>query len=207
ADLVRLRQVGVVVVLAVEDCALGDLAVERDTELDALLDGPPVRNGQRTRERKADRADVRVRLRAELVRAATEHLRPRLELHVDLEPDDGFPAAAHDRSLVGTPSKASARSSACPARKSMFSENCGPISCRPTGRPSESPHGMLRPGRPAMHDGIVSRSFRYIASGLSAFSPILNATVGLVGETIRSKDSKTSACSRRITVRTFCAVP
>ena len=58
-----------------------------------------------------------------------------------------------------------------------------------------------------MHDGIVSRSLRYIASGLSTFSPILNATVGLVGDTIRSNDSNTSACSRRITVRTFCPVP
>ena len=91
------------------------------------------------------------------------------------------------RSRSGTKSKPSARSSAWPARKRRFSENCGPISCRPTGRPSERPHGIERPGRPAMFGGIVSTSERYIASGFSAFSPSLKATVGDVGLTRRSK--------------------
>ena len=58
ADLVRLRQVGIEVVLAVEDRALGDLAVEREPELDRLLDRAPVRHGQRAGEGEADRADV-----------------------------------------------------------------------------------------------------------------------------------------------------
>ena len=58
-----------------------------------------------------------------------------------------------------------------------------------------------------MHDGIVSRSDAYIASGSSARSPIGNATVGEVAETIRSKRSKTAACSRMIIVRTCCALP
>ena len=89
----------------------------------------------------------------------------------------------------------------------MFSENCGPISCRPTGSPSERPHGTLSPGRPAMQDGIVSRSFRYIASGSAAFAPSSNATVGEVGVSSRSKRSNASACSRISTVRTFCACP
>ena len=66
---------------------------------------------------------------------------------------------------------------------------------------------MFRPGRPAMHDGIVSRSFRYIAIGSSTFAPSSNATVGLVGETITSNCSNTSSCSRLIIVRTFCALP
>ena len=66
---------------------------------------------------------------------------------------------------------------------------------------------MFRPGRPAMQDGMVSRSLRYIASGLPTFSPIGNATVGLVGDAITSKLLKTSSCSWRIIVRTFCAVP
>ena len=61
ADLVRLRQVGIEVVLAVEHGALGDLAVEREPELDRLLDRAPVRHRQRAREGEADRADVRVR--------------------------------------------------------------------------------------------------------------------------------------------------
>ena len=60
---------------------------------------------------------------------------------------------------------------------------------------------------PAMQDGIVSRSDAYIASGSAARSPIGNATVGEVAETIRSNLSKTAACSRMITVRTCCALP
>src|SRR6266545_4390559 len=111
------------------------------------------------------------------------------------------------RSRSGTVSNPIARSSACPARKSVFSPNCRPISCRPTGRPSLRPHGMERPGRPATQDGIVSRSLRYIASGSCVFAPSANATVGDVGEARTSKRSSSSACSRMISVRTFCAWP
>ena len=41
---------------------------------------------------------------------------------------------------------------------------------------------MLRPGRPAMQEGIVSTSFMYIATGSSTLAPIGKATVGLVGD-------------------------
>jgi len=58
-----------------------------------------------------------------------------------------------------------------------------------------------------MHDGIVSRSLRYIASGFAVFAPSSNATVGDVGETRTSKRSNAAACSRISTVRTFCACP
>ena len=58
-----------------------------------------------------------------------------------------------------------------------------------------------------MHDGIVSRSEAYIASGFAARSPIVKATVGEVGVTSTSKRSKAAACSRLISVRTFCAWP
>src|SRR6478752_873738 len=204
ADLVRLRQVGIEVVLAVEDSALGDGAVEREPELDRLFDRAPVRYGQRTGEGKTDWADVRVRRIAVGVATAAEHLRLRLQLHVDLEPDHRLPGRRHRR-RSGTMSNPSTPSSACPTRNSVFSANCGPISCRPTGKPSESPHGMLSPGRPAMHEGIVSRSLRYMASGFSVFAPSSNATVGLVGETSTSNCSKAASCSRLITVRTRCA--
>src|SRR5919201_4770569 len=117
------------------------------------------------------------------------------------------PHAAAPASRGGTGSKASARSSAWPARKSVFSENCGPISWSPTGSPSESPHGIDRPGSPAMFGGIVSTSARYIASGFSVRSPSLNATVGEVGLTRTSKCSNAASNSRLITVRTFCAWP
>src|ERR671932_1649026 len=117
------------------------------------------------------------------------------------------PHAAAPARRVGTGSKARARSSAWPARKSVFSENCGPISWRPTGSPSESPHGIERPGRPAMFGGIVSTSERYMASGFSVRAPSGNATVGEVGETRTSKRSKAAANSRPMRVRTFCAWP
>ena len=58
-----------------------------------------------------------------------------------------------------------------------------------------------------MHDGIVSRSFRYIASGFADFAPSSNATVGDVGVSSTSKRSNAAACSRISTVRTFCAWP
>src|SRR4249919_1647263 len=180
-----------------------DLAVERQPELDRPLDRPPVHHGQRAGEAEADGARLCVLTAAEAVCAAAEHLRPCLQLDVDLEPNDGFPRMRTHRSRSGTGSKPSARSSACPALKSVFSESCGPISCSPTGSPSESPHGTFRPGSPAMHEGIVSRSDRYIASGSAAFSPSLKATVGDVGETIRSKRSNAAACSCAISVRTF----
>src|SRR5262249_6284701 len=151
---------------------------------------------------EADGARVAVLARAETRRAAAEHLGPRLQLHMDLEAYDRLPRAcnrAHagtsPRSLVGTPSKPIACSSAWPARKSVFSPNCGPISCRPTGRPSESPDGMLSPGSPARQEGIVIRSHAYIASGSLALSPIGNATVGEVGVAIASKRSSASRCS------------
>ena len=94
-DLVALRVVGIEVVLAREDGLVGDLAAEREAELDRPLDRLAVRDGQRARVREADRARARVRLGEVLELAAAEHLRPRLQMDVDLEPDDGFPLSAH----------------------------------------------------------------------------------------------------------------
>src|SRR5439155_6625928 len=92
-DLVALRVVRVEVVLAVEDRARGDLAAEREPEQDRPLDGLAVRHGQRARHRKADRARLRVRRLEVRDRTAAEQLRPRLQVDVDLEPDDRFPGA------------------------------------------------------------------------------------------------------------------
>ena len=66
---------------------------------------------------------------------------------------------------------------------------------------------MLRLGRPAMFGGIASTSARYIESGSAVFAPSSNATVGEVGDTSTSKRSNSSACSRMMIVRTFCAWP
>src|SRR5207247_6067903 len=147
-------------------------------------------------EREADVADLHRTRPVEHTRALAEH-----PLHREHEIGSLVDDCLH-LSRAGAPSKPIARSSACPVRNRVFSENCGPISCRPTGRPSESPHGMDSPGRPAMFDGIVSTSERYIASGFAVRSPRRKATVGDVGETRTSKRSKASACSRRMSVRT-----
>ena len=91
-----------------------------------------------------------------------------------LEADDRFPGQGSrggsalgsrpgsdpTRQRSGTVSNPIACSSAWPTRKSRFSPNCGPISCSPTGKPSERPHGMERPGSPARQDGIVRTSLR-----------------------------------------------
>ena len=102
-DLVALRQVGIEVVLAGEDGRFGDRAAEREPELDRPLDrragSAP---GSTPGMGEADGARARVRLLAPAVLAAAEHLRPRLQLDVDLEPDDGLPA---HRSRSGTKSK------------------------------------------------------------------------------------------------------
>ena len=87
ADLVPLRQVRIEVVLAVEDRPRRDLAAERDRDPHRVFDRLLVGHRQRPGVAEADRAGVGVRLGAELELAAAEHLRPRLELDVDLEAD------------------------------------------------------------------------------------------------------------------------
>src|SRR5712672_723450 len=84
--------------------------------------------------------------------------------HARVLPEDAFDRehelrrrileAVRHRRRSGTGSKPIACSRAWPIRKSVFSPNCGPISCRPNSSPSESPQGTLSPGRPAMQEGI-----------------------------------------------------
>ena len=69
----------------------------------------------------------------------------------------------------------------------MFSENCGPMSCSPTGSPSGvKPHGTLIPGSPASGAPRVKTSARYMDIGSCTFSPSRNAGVGEVGVAMRS---------------------
>ena len=63
------------------------------------------------------------------------------------------------------------------------------------------------PGTPARLAGIVAMSLRYIASGSSTFSPILNAVVGAVGDTSTSPLERRGEVALEISVRTFCAEP
>ncbi len=89
-DLVALGQVGIEVIFAGEDAALADLAVEGEGGQGGELDGALVEDGQGSGQAEADRADVGVRARAEVVGAAAEGLGRGEELDVDFESDDGF---------------------------------------------------------------------------------------------------------------------
>src|SRR5204862_1018185 len=173
---------------------------------------------------EAHRTRLRVRARAERRRAAAEHLRARRELRVHLEADDCL-VLAGSRALKRPPARlprfarshgpSSGRrvrhvvacSYACATRRIVASSNARPTRCRPIGRPVvEKPQGTETPGFPERFAGTVKMSFRYIASG-SSFSPCLNATPGVVGPTITSTFSNAASKSRRIRVRTFCALP
>ena len=148
ADLVALRQVGVEVVLAVEDRARRDLALERRGDHQRVADRLLVGHRQRPGMAEADRAGVDVRLVAERQRAAAEHLRPRRELDVDLEPDHGLVAVGDRRSSVaagGRASKPIARSSAYAASRIAFSLNAGPAIWKPTGSSGPPPSGSASP--------------------------------------------------------------
>ncbi len=91
ADLVALRQVGVEVVLAVERADQVDLRLEAEAGTHRLLDAELVEDGQHSRHRRVDEADVGVGLGAEFGRGAREELGPGADLGVDLEADDQFP--------------------------------------------------------------------------------------------------------------------
>ena len=90
ADLVRLRHVGVEVVLAVERARL-DRAVEGRADAHRQLDRVLVEHRQRAGQAERDRVDVGVRLVAEAVRARAEQLRGGVEFDVHLEADDQLP--------------------------------------------------------------------------------------------------------------------
>ncbi len=89
-DLEVLGQVGVVVVLPVEVGLLGDVGVDGLADLHGGLDGSLVDHRERTRQAETHRTGVGVWLVVgDVGRTATEDLRVRLELDVDLQPDDG----------------------------------------------------------------------------------------------------------------------
>ena len=106
-DLIAGRQVGVEVVLAVEDAFEPDLGVETEPGLDRLLDAKPVDHRQHARESGVDRRDLGVRLGAEIGRRPRKQLGLRDHLGVDLEPDHGLPrpSAAVDHDPVPQPNR------------------------------------------------------------------------------------------------------
>jgi len=81
------------------------------------------------------------------------------------------------------------------------------MSCRPMGRPvEEKPHGTDIPGIPARLADKVKMSDKYMVSGSSTFSPILNAGVGAIGDTMTSQLSNAFLKSSRISERTWEAL-
>ena len=116
---------------------------------------------------ETDRTDLRVRFAAELVAAAAEHLRLRLQLDVTLDADDGFvfrvPRVRHSRQR---PACARARAWSRARRRARRraaarSAKSGAASCRPSGIGRVAPSGVTQPhgtesaGKPASDIGIV----------------------------------------------------
>ena len=89
-DLIALGIVRVEVVLAGEDAALADLAVDGFGGEDGVLDCLAIEDGQGSGQAEAGGADVGVGLAAVLVHAAAEGFGLGEELHVDFKPDDGL---------------------------------------------------------------------------------------------------------------------
>ena len=86
---------------------------------------------------------------------------------------------------------------------SFPSSKCPAKNCTPIGRPAAvKPQGTEMPGFPARLVEMVKISERYICKGVSVFSPILNAGVGVVGVRITSHFWKASSKSRLIKART-----
>jgi len=67
-DLICFRQVGVEVVLSVKDRLVLDCTGERHGCLDPEFHSLPVEHGERSRQAEADGANVRIRLRSDVVR-------------------------------------------------------------------------------------------------------------------------------------------
>ena len=65
------------------------------------------------------------------------------------------------------------------------------------------PNGIEIPGNPAREAGTVKISFKYIFIGLSSFSPIRKAALGVVGVKIISHSLKVSLKSFDINFLTF----
>src|SRR5439155_23153906 len=103
---------------------------------------------------EADGARAGVGRLAERQRARAEHLRPRRELDVDLEADDGLVVVDGHR-RASEPSKPITCSSAWAASRMRFSLNAGPAIWKPTGRPSARPAGIETAGMPASDMGTV----------------------------------------------------
>ena len=220
ADLVRLRHVGIEVVLAVERARL-DRAVQGQADAHRQLDRLPVEHRQRAGQAERDRIDVGVRLVAEAVRRSREQLRRRRQLDVHLETRPPSSSArsgrpAVDRAIM-TPRRLVARrlarrsSSSAAARNIVrLAQRAGASTCTPTGSPSAPvPNGTLIAGMAGEVGGDRVRC----RTGTSPAGCRPSRRTG-TRRSARSGVSSTSACSirrgrsrRAIKRRTFSALP
>ena len=93
-NLIARRQVGVEIILAVEDARQIDLGVEAEPGLDRLLDAKPVDDRQHARKSRIDRRDLGVGLGPERGRRPRKQFRLGDHLGMDFEPDHGLPRPA-----------------------------------------------------------------------------------------------------------------
>ena len=89
-DLIIFGHIRIEIILAIELRERRNLRAEREARADHVLDGRAVGYRERARQRQADGTDLGVRLAAELVDAAAEHLGRRAQLDVALDADDRF---------------------------------------------------------------------------------------------------------------------
>ncbi len=133
ADLVALRQIGIVILLAVPFRPRRDFTIEGDRCFERELDRPSVHHRQSSRHADADRAGLRVRLRSEPRAARAEQLARRGQLHVHFQADDRGVGLAHSgaRSLCQSVACSYMRA----PRSNRSSCSVGACSCNPIGRP------------------------------------------------------------------------
>src|ERR1700730_17634749 len=93
-DLVALRQIGIEIILAVEDRAQVDLGLKAQSRAHRLGHAFLVNDREHAGHRGVDERDIAVRLIAEPGRGAGEQLRIRYDLDLDLHPD-------HDLEFAG----------------------------------------------------------------------------------------------------------
>ena len=145
ADLIRLRQVGIEVVLTVERARL-HRAIEGESKSNGQFHGLAIEHGQRTRKSQRDGIDVGVRIIAEAIGATGEQLGCGVELHVNLETDHHLPAIGQ-RCGIGWCTRGvahRARSNSAATRNIVASPSAGASTCTPTGNEcAPVPNGTL----------------------------------------------------------------
>ena len=151
-DLVALGQIGIKVVLAVEDRAAADFCANSQAKHHRAAHGFGVEHWQHTGHREIDGAGLGVGLGAERGGRAREDLGPGGQLQVHFKPYNSFPLH-HWASPVAMAGRRWCQSVACwkrwPTFNSCDSAKCRPISCSPTGAPAMKPAGTDIPGNPA----------------------------------------------------------